>query len=179
MRHSIPYLTAAALALGVVGSFVAFPAVSFAQDATVEMKRVDLMAADKSGLPDGIAADQWMQASGEARVVSTDNDEASIEVEATGLVPEGLYTIWWVTTKTVGMDMGPAGGTPANEFTADAQGNAITTFSVPADNTYGMIVVAYHADDQSHGDMPGEMGEVTFEQLMGPWPGPAGEMSDM
>lgn len=179
MRHSVPYLTAAALTLGFAGGLAFMPAASFAQTAADEMKQVELIAADKSGLPEGIAEDQWMQASGEARVLSTENGEASIEVEASGLVPEGLYTIWWVTPQIIGMGMGPAGGTPANEFTADAQGNATTTFGVPAENTYGMMVVAYHADNQTHGDMPGEMGEVTFEQLMGAWPGPEGEMSDM
>ncbi len=173
MRHSIPYLTAAVLTL------VLLPAVSFAQGTSEEMKQVELMAADKSGVPEGVAEDQWMQASGEARVVSAENGQATIEFEATELVPDGLYTLWWVTPQTIGMDMGRAGGTPGNEFTADAQGNASTTISVPADNTYGMMVVAYHANNQTHGDMPGEMGEVTFEQLMGPWPGPEGEMSDM
>lgn len=139
----------------------------------------ELMAADKSGVPEGMTEEQWMQASGDARVVSTENGQATVELQASGLVPEGLYTIWWVTPQTLGMDMGPGGGTPANEFTADSEGNASTTITVPADNTYGMIVVAYHADDQTHGEVPGEMGEVTFEHLMGAWPGPEGEMADM
>jgi hypothetical protein len=179
MRRSISYLTAATLTLGFIGGIAALPADSFAQDANQEMKQVELTAADKSGMPESITEDQWMKASGEARLVSSEGGEATVEVEASGLVPDGLYTIWWVTPQTIGMDMGPAGGTPANEFTADAQGNASTTISVPAENTYGMMVVAYHADNQTHGDMPGEMGEVTFEHLMGAWPGPGGEMSDM
>lgn len=79
---------------------------------------------------------------------------------------------------TLGMDMGPGGGAPANEFRANDQGHAMATLRVPSENTYGMMVVAYHADDQTHGDMPGEMGAQTFEQFMGPWPGPEGEMSD-
>jgi hypothetical protein len=70
--------------------------------------------------------------------------------------------------------MGPGGGVPDNEFRADSDGNAETTFRVPAANDYQRMVIAYHADDQTHGDEPGEMGEITFEHLSGAWPGPAG-----
>ncbi|ESR24630.1 hypothetical protein [Lutibaculum baratangense] len=119
-----------------------------------------------------------MEATGTASAAAS-SDQHEVTLEATGLVPGGLYTIWWVNSGTFGMDMGPAGGTPANEFRAGDDGGAETTITVPADNDYQMFVVAYHADDRTHGDMPGEMGEVTFEQLMGPWPGPAGQMADM
>lgn len=174
MRMVVSAFAAAALAVG----FTLAPGLASAQNAA-EMKQVELMATDRSGAPEGVAKDQWIQASGEARVVSSENGEATIEVEAGGLVPNGLYTIWWVTPQTIGMDMGPGGGTPGNEFKADAEGNASAIISVPADNTYGMMVVAYHADEQTHGETPGEMGEQTFEQLMGAWPGPEGQMADM
>lgn len=167
------------VALGLVSGLVLAPTGAFAQDADQDMRQVELMAADRSGMPEGMAGETWMEASGEARVVSRENGEDVVEVEASGLVPDGLYTIWWVTPQTIGMDMGPGGGAPENEFRADAEGNAATTVRVPSDNTYGMLVVAYHADNQTHGETPGEMGSQTFEQLMGAWPGPEGEMSDM
>lgn len=85
-----------------------------------------------------------------------------------------------VTPRTLRMEKGQVGGgAPANEFRADDQGNAMTTLRVPSENTYDMMMIAYHADDQTRGEMPGEMGTQTFEQLMSPWPGPEGEMADI
>lgn len=161
----------AALAIGAAVSFSADPAM--AQDFSS-----DLMAADKSGVPEGWTSEDWMKASATA-TATANGDEHMVDVEATGLVPEGLYTFWWVNPGMVGMSMGPGGGAPGNDFRADADGNAEVSINVPADNDYAMMVVAYHADDETHGDEPGAMGEVTFEHLMGAWPGPEGEMSDM
>jgi hypothetical protein len=174
MRTLIPSLAAVVLAAG-----FALASAAVSAQSSAEMKTVELMAADKSGTPEGIAKEEWMKASGEARVVSRENNQDMIEIEAEGLVPGGLYTTWWVTPSMLGMDMGPGGGTPANEFRADDQGNVKTTLNVPSENTYGMMVIAYHADDQTHGEKPGEMGKQTFEQLMGAWPGPEGKMADM
>jgi hypothetical protein len=71
--------------------------------------------------------------------------------------------------------MGPGDGVPGNDFRANADGEAEVTIRVPADNDYAMMVVAYHADDALHGESPGEMGEVIFQHLEGPWPGPAND----
>lgn len=136
----------------------------------------ELAAADMSGTPDGIDADTWMDASGTASVTDRQNGSDVIELTAEGLVPDGIYTIWWVNEATFGMDMGPGGGLPANTFTADHEGNAHARLTVDSDNDYQMMVVAYHADHRTHGDMPGEMGDVTFEHLMGAWPGPEGDI---
>lgn len=162
----------AGLALGLTASLGLVPAGVAAKD----LPQSSLMASDRSGVPDGFTSEQWQAARGEAEVVTQEDGQDVIEFEASDLVPEGLYTIWWVNEGTFGMDMGPGGGLPDNEFTADAEGNATTTIRVPSDNDYQMMVVAYHADDQTHGESPGEMGAVTFEHLTGPWPGPAGKM---
>ena len=53
---------------------------------------------------------------------------------------------------------------------------ALSRLTVHSDNDYAMMVIAYHADHRLYADEPGEMGEVTFEHIKGPWPGPAGEM---
>lgn len=167
-----------AVMAGLAGLTMASSAV-LAQGSMEAEQSVKLMAADRSGVPDGFSAEEWTRASGEATVSETADGQAMIELTAENLVPDGVYTVWWVTPRTIGMDMGPGGGTPGNKFTADAEGAATTRITVPQDNTYAMMVVAYHADGQTYGDEPGEMGEVTFEHLMGPWPGPAGEMADM
>lgn len=135
-----------------------------------------LKPTNDTGEPSAVAS-EWMAAQGEARVVSREGNQDVIELQARNLVPNGLYTVWWVNKGTVGMDMGPGGGVQGNEFRADASGNATTEIKVPSDNDYEMMVVAYHADDQTHGAKPGEMGETTFNHLMGSWPGPAGETS--
>jgi hypothetical protein len=140
------------------------------------LPRSNLTAADEAGVPAGFTAEEWLAASGEAEVAAQEDGQDVIEFQGSGLVPEGLYTFWWVSDRLIGMDMGPGGGVPDNEFTADAEGHAATTIRVPSDNTYEMMVVAYHADGQTHGESPGEMGSETFEHLKGPWPGPAGEM---
>lgn len=135
-----------------------------------------LKATEDSGQPSGISTD-WMAAQGEAKVVARQGEQDVVELEARNLVPNGLYTVWWVNKGTLGMDMGPGGGSPDNEFRADANGNATVKIEVPSNSNYQMMVVAYHADNQTHGKSPGEMGKTTFNHLIGPWPGPAGETS--
>ena len=133
-----------------------------------------LAPTDGSGVPEGHATEDWLAAEGTATAVA-DGDEHEVTLEAAGLVPDGLYTFWWVTPGIVTTAMGPGGGVPGNDFRADEDGAADVTIRVPADNDYAMMVVAYHADDQTHGDSPGEMGAVTFQHLEGPWPGPAND----
>jgi hypothetical protein len=131
-----------------------------------------LMATADDGTPEDLTEDEWLAATGEVSVSTVEADSYTVTLEASNLVPDGLYTFWWVNKQFIGMDMGPAGGTPGNEFRADSEGNATATITVPADNNYQMLVAAYHADDQTHGEMPGEMGEVTFGHLMGDFPKP-------
>ena len=145
-----------------------FATSAFAADYTVE-----LSAASDEGVPAEYTMMQWMEARGEVRAVE-DGDKHEITFEASNLIADGLYTFWWVNPGVVRMDMGPAGGVPDNEFRADSDGNAEVTFEVSADNDYQRIVVVYHADDETHGEEPGEMGVVSFEHLAGAWPGPDG-----
>jgi murein DD-endopeptidase MepM/ murein hydrolase activator NlpD len=133
-----------------------------------------LAATEGSGLPEGHASEDWLATEGTATAVA-DGDEHEVTLEASNLVPDGLYTFWWVTPGVISTAMGPGGGVPGNDFRAEEDGSAEVTIRVPADNDYGMMVVAYHADDETHGDSPGEMGEVTFQHLEGPWPGPAND----
>lgn len=151
--------------------FVAFGAV-FAQD-DVAQDDIGLMATTNSGLPEGYTEATWLNATADSQVSAAEDDMYEVTLELTGLVPEGLYTVWAVTERLVGMNVEPAGGLPGNEFSADADGNATHTMAVPADNGYDRLVVAYHADDMTHGDNPGAMGEVTFSHVAGPFPNPS------
>jgi hypothetical protein len=131
-----------------------------------------LMANADNGTPDGLTQEKWLAAKGEVSGSPVKANNYTVTLKASNLVPNGLYTFWWVNKKVVGMDMGPAGGTPGNEFKADSNGNATATITVPANNNYQMLAVAYHADNKTHGQMPGEMGKVTFTHLMGNFPKP-------
>jgi hypothetical protein len=130
----------------------------------------NLMATANDGTPRGITRQQWLTANAQVSASPISSNSYRVTLQASNLVPNGLYTFWWVNRKIVGMDMGPAGGVPSNEFRADSRGNVTTTITVPAHHNYQMIAVAYHADNKTHGEMPGEMGKVTFTHLMGDFP---------
>jgi len=151
-------------------AFVAFSLGSASLSGETQ-RSVQLQASDENGVPQGINPRQWSTASGTAQIVAQENGEDVIVLRAEGLVPDGIYTIWWVTPRIIGMDMGPGGGLPQNTFTANHEGRAQARLTVPSDNTYRMMVVAYHADHRLYGEEPGEMGEVTFEHIKGTWPG--------
>ena len=135
----------------------------------------ELSATTDSGTPEAFTEAQWQEAGGAASVSAQSAEEYTVRLEASGLVPDGLYTTWYVIPglagTSAGQEVGPAGSLP-NEFRADAQGNATFEFSVPSSNDYRDLVVAYHADDMTHGDAPGAMGEVTFAHLMTGFPKP-------
>lgn len=134
-----------------------------------------LQSTDMSGAPEGQEPEAWMNAAGIAFFDMGMEGSDTITFVAVGLVPDGLYTLWWVNNMEdeASMSMGPAGGTPANEFIADKTGKAVASFEVASDNDYQTLVVAYHADGETHGETPGEMGVQTFAHLMGAFPGPA------
>ncbi|MGF1672291.1 MAG: hypothetical protein ACFCUV_01230 [Rivularia sp. (in: cyanobacteria)] len=129
-----------------------------------------LMATANDGTPRGFTKERWLTAKGEVSVSPVNANNYQVTLKASGLAPNGLYTFWWVNKKLVGMDMGPAGGLPTNEFRADRQGNATATITVPNNNNYQMLALAYHADNKTYGQMPGEFGKVTFTHLMGNFP---------
>ena len=126
----------------------------------------DLTASADEGLPDGHSEEAWLAAEASTKATA-DGDGHVVTLEAINLVADGLYTVWWVNPGIIGMSMGPGGGVPGNEFLADGDGSAEVTFRVPADNDYQQMVVAYHADNETHGEEPGEMGETTFKHLDG------------
>jgi len=125
---------------------------------------------------DGAPAEGWLNASAIAGVSMGTDGNDTVVIYASDLVPNGLYTLWWVNNmgNMLTMSMGPAGGLPANEFSADANGNAVIAITVPSTNDYQTLAIAYHADGQTHGDNPGRAGSETFTHLMGAFPGPAG-----
>ncbi len=137
-----------------------------------------LLSTTENGVPKGVDKAAWNKAFGIATMSMGNDGKDTIMVELAGLVPNGLYTLWWVNMKPT-MSMGPANTPPANELKADTKGNASTTFTVPSKNDYQTLFVAFHADGKTHGNEPGKSGVETFSHLMGAFPGPAGMTPDM
>lgn len=167
-------LAVAAVAL-VAAGFVNVPA--FAQDGgddddMVMMDSAILLATSMDGLPEDVEEEDWFFASAVAFMDMGDEGTDTIGVIAEDLVPEGVYTFWWVNTDPE-MSMGPAAGAEAS-FVADEDGFAEFSFEVPSDNDYQWAILAFHADGNTYGDSPGEMGVTTFSHLIGAFPGPSG-----
>jgi len=126
-----------------------------------------LKAIGMSGLPNGLTEQEWMNASGKVMITDVNEESYTIKVEANGLVPHGLYTVWWMKEEGGANQAGPAGGLPYNDVRADRNGNLATVIKVPTNNDYEMMAMAYHSDDQTHGSSPGENGVNSFGHLMG------------
>jgi hypothetical protein len=143
------------------------PDLAQTENTLIAAASTQLSATAGSGTPEGFTEQEWKTANANVAVTEVSGDTYTVKVEASGLVPNGLYTLWWIKDQLIGKAMGPAGGVENNAFRADSEGNATVTVQVPANNDYDMMGVAYHADDQTHGDKPGKMGETAFRHLMG------------
>ena len=121
------------------------------------------MPVNEDGVPAWVTQEYWNAARAQVAF-----DGTTLTLEATGLVPYGLYTFWGVNQQLLGMSENPLGGSPENEFRADGQGNA--SVEVSSGTRYDMLALAYHADNQTYGEEPGAMGDVTFIHFMGPFP---------
>lgn len=137
------------------------------QDTLIAQSSTQLNAIGMSGIPNQFTEQEWMQASGKVMITDVNNDSYTIQLEAQGLIPNGLYTVWWMKEEGGKNVAGPAGGLPYNDVRADRNGNLKTVIKVPANNDYEMMAMAYHSDDQTHGYHPGENGVNSFGHLMG------------
>lgn len=142
-------------------------AVSQSQETLLAQTSGNLKAIGMSGIPDGFSERQWMNAQGDVMITDISDDSYTLKVEASGLVPHGLYTVWWMKEEGGSNTAGPAGGLPYNDVRADRNGNVMTVIEVPMDNDYQMMAMAYHSDNQTHGYHPGENGVNSFGHLMG------------
>ena len=133
--------------------------------------------------PDGhhISLNEWQNAKGKA-IVSCDGSITKYDLEFTGLIPNGVYTIWnFILTKhlepTNGINFasdisanGALGSGDANKIVASSDGKAELVVSVQPGamsmfgsqppcaitNSEGFIlVVNYHIDGKTHGGTPG------------------------
>jgi hypothetical protein len=119
----------------------------------------------------GVTLGEWLKARGTGKY-SYANGVGHLDLEFTGLVPNGVYTLWHAfialppTTPfsgTLDLPLGARDGTES-VFRADAEGNArfVHTFRPGLQMsdvwTKSMLAVAYHSDGSTYGGVPGEFG---------------------
>ena len=119
----------------------------------------------------GMTLGQWLKHRGTGTYTCTDG-KGSLDVSFTGLVPDGVYTMWHAfialppTTPFSGTLDLPLGARDGSEsvFTADANGKAdfVHTFSPCLQMsdvwTTAMLAINWHSDGKTYGADPGQFG---------------------
>lgn len=128
----------------------------------------------------GLTLAEWLGASGKGRYMC-DSGRATVEIAFRGLVPNGVYTMWnfidaepptdpW---QTILVPLGARDGSQAT-FHADENGAAAykavfePCLELTATQTVTGLAAAWHVDGKTYGASPGDLGVVTFSQLMAP-----------
>ncbi|MEO5590541.1 MAG: hypothetical protein ABIS03_13210 [Gemmatimonadaceae bacterium] len=121
------------------------------------------------GMPlDGFTLGSWLGAKGEVEIKSDDSGRATIEVELSGLRPNGVYTLF-----ENHFDQQPVGFTPldgtgaANSFVAGPNGKARFELTAPHIPTHdNAVLLVYQSDGKSHGTERGQIGVNAHHQLI-------------
>jgi len=123
------------------------------------------------GEPLGMTLGEWLAHRGTG-VYTAESGEGKLSLEFSGLVPNGVYTMWHAfialppTTPFSGTLDLPLGARDGSEsvFRADADGKAVFehTFSPALEMsdvwTTSMLAIAYHSDGKTYGGVPGDFG---------------------
>ncbi|MEM8487334.1 MAG: hypothetical protein AAF564_17410 [Bacteroidota bacterium] len=125
----------------------------------------------KKGAPLGMTLGEWLAHSGTG-TYSCNAGVGTIDLKFTGLVPEGVYTMWHAFmampppvpfTGTLDLPLGARDGSESG-FTADKKGRARFqhTFEpcLQMSDTWttSMLAIAYHSDGKTYGGSPGAFG---------------------
>jgi hypothetical protein len=120
----------------------------------------------------GVTQGDWLDGVGHA-VVTCEGDTGHVSATFDGLVPNGVYTLWYffmampptAPFATYDLPVGDRAGSE-NTFHADAQGHASLEVEVrPCLQLSGRqllagLAAAYHSDGQTYGGLPGDFGTV-------------------
>ena len=119
----------------------------------------------------GMTAGEWLKQQGKGTYTYSDG-VGSLDLEFTGLVPNGVYTMWHAFmpatppvpfTGTLDLPLGAPDGTES-VFKADADGNAkfVHTFQPGLEMsdvwTTAILAINYHSDGKTYGGHPGKFG---------------------
>lgn len=119
----------------------------------------------------GFTLGQWLKHKGTG-TYTYENGEGTLELSFSGLVPNGVYTMWHAfmalppTTPFSGTLDLPLGARDGSEsvFRADAKGNAefVHSFKPGLEMsdvwTTSMLAINYHSDGKTYGGLPGKFG---------------------
>lgn len=113
---------------------------------------------------DSITLGDWMKASGNMTFTCYEDGSANVHIEATNLIPNGVYTLWGIFWRDFsgdgnidGMAPSPFGGVP-NVLVADINGSGTISRTLnycPQDElTLVTTALAYHSDGNVYGGAP-------------------------
>ena len=134
--------------------------------------------------PPAIDAGFWVQATASGEVCGYDNGTGSISVAAEGLIPQGIYTVWFLTDR----GLKPAAPTDAiytadgldpnrlvvnsdgvlNYYIAPLDFNPFRGIPLPGSKVKAVIqgvIIGFHSNRTTNGVIPGEFNVTFFEQL--------------
>lgn len=143
--------------------------------------KFDILAANR---PPMIDAGFWVQATASGEVCGYDNCNGSISLSAEGLIPQGIYTAWFLTDR----GLKPAAPTDAiytadgldpnrlvvnsdgvlNYYIAPLDFNPFRGIPVTGSNRKAIIqgvVIGFHSNRMTNGMIPGNFNVNFFEQL--------------
>jgi hypothetical protein len=129
-----------------------------------------------------ITLGEWLAATGTGSYQCVD-DQGEIALEFSGLVPNGVYTLWYVFSPTP-----PATPFMSLDLPLGARDGSQSVLSVNADGTASykatvtpclqmsgiqaatLIALAYHSDGKTYGSFPGDFGLNSHIQLLTMFP---------
>ncbi|MBI2400446.1 MAG: hypothetical protein HYV23_05230 [Deltaproteobacteria bacterium] len=111
------------------------------------------MAFFLTGSPAGAAAEKiemqsnlWKEAKGEALIKDLEADNKEITIHVENLVPDSVFTVWFVNERPRVDVMGVGEG--ANSFRTDSEGRGVFSATVPSSEIedWQKLEVAYHPE---------------------------------
>ena len=126
----------------------------------------------------GLTLGQWLRHQGKGSY-SCEGGEGKIDISFSGLVPNGVYTMWHAFmalpppvpfTGTLDVPLGARDGSES-EFIADANGTAafVHTFTPCLQMsdvwTTSMLAINWHSDGKTYGGHPGQFGNISHIPL--------------
>jgi hypothetical protein len=125
---------------------------------------------------------EWLAATGTGSYQCVDG-QGEVTLEFTGLMPNGIYTLWYVfsptppTTPFMSLDL-PFGARDGSQSlvsvnadgTASYQASVTPCLQPSGEQAATLIALAYHSDGKTHGSLPGDFGLNSHIQLMGMLP---------
>ena len=111
-----------------------------------------------------ITLGDWMKAEGKMTFTCLEDGTATVSIDADGLVPNGVYTLWGIFWRDFsgdgnidGMAPSPLGGVP-NVLVADLDGSGeiYRTLNYCPQNEFTLVTtaLAYHSDGNVYGGAP-------------------------